>query len=614
MDYKDYKQLIERYNELDQEDFKGISDRKTLIRKLMDISYEKRQIQSQTNAIIREYIEKYEKSPILMNAEAEKMLNDFRGLLIPPGKPFLDMPITFRISKLLFQYYQATGNLEKTIVMLEHCAVFDVMLKEHLAENESSAYTLMAEKYLADFDKLSEETRRSLLNCWLLSVVNNKDMTFGLKKYREIKAQLEKISWNRDDKVILMKYIACKMHVLAYALDSCRSRESFFKNNDIPTSPMIDLEKEAPLIRELRDDLLAVLESEEQRSVVPDKVILRICCAQASYHLGEMSMEELLKMHDEYSQPRKEHNAMEQFTALFTVNSHYMNYLYKCSGYEKEYILNKSKSIIANVVEKAEELAHQFGNEQTNYFMLTLVDSASNIVDFGFVKSMVLNATIYANKALYVHTMMVKEISMILLKYILEHDPQYLDGVVGQTWEYHRDHKEECLELMKNCALFHDIGKSSCLDYVSNSARNLTDDEFEIIKEHPANYSKIYHGKLTPEMACIRDCALLHHLWNNGQGGYPREKHTENQPFVDILSIADSIDAATDNIGRPYGLGKTLWQLMEEFDRMKDTRYSAYICGLLHVKENIQNIEYVLNYRREDIYYEIYNPSHDVTC
>lgn len=111
---------------------------------------------------------------------------------------------------------------------------------------------------------------------------------------------------------------------------------------------------------------------------------------------------------------------------------------------------------------------------------------------------------------------------------------------------------------------------------------------------------------MTLEVKCIHDCALLHHLWYNGRGGYPRERHTDNQPFVNIISIADSIDAATDNIGRPYGLGKTLEQLMEEFDGMKDTRYSGYICDLLHVDEIKREIEHTIDEKRKEIYCSIY--------
>ncbi len=606
MDYRDYKPLIERYHELDIEDFRHLSAKQDVIQKLMDISYEKKQIKKQTNAIIREYIEVYENSPHLLDAKAEKDLNDFSSILLPPSQQFLDTPIALRISKLLFQYYRSAGDVEQTVLMLERCAVFDIMMKEHLDDYDGSAYPLMAEQYLADFDKLSEKARRALINCWLLSVINRKDMTFGLKKYREIKVQFEQLRQTAGDQFMLPQYISCKTNALAFALESCRRAEYARKYHTTMSEPMIDLEKEAPLIAELRNELQAILDSENAQNLISDHVILQLYCAQASYHLGQLSMEELLRLMERCSRSENAHSAMEQFTALFTANAYYMDYLYKCSNYSPQYILDKSTEIITHVLQEAKKLAHQFGSYQTNYCMLMLVNSASNIVDFDFFKNMVLNATVYANKALYVHTIMVKEICFVILTYILEHDPHYLDGVCGYSWKYCQKHKEELLALMENCALFHDIGKYFCLDYVSNSSRNLTDDEFEIIKAHPANFSKIYQGRQTPQVVCIHDCSMLHHLWYNEQGGYPLKKHTANQPFVNIISIADSIDAATDNIGRPYGQGKTLLQLMDEFDSMKGTRYSGYICDLLHVEEIMQHINYIINEKRKDIYFSIY--------
>lgn len=63
---------------------------------------------------------------------------------------------------------------------------------------------------------------------------------------------------------------------------------------------------------------------------------------------------------------------------------------------------------------------------------------------------------------------------------------------------------------------------------------------------------------------------------------------------------------ATDNIGRPYGLGKTLEALITEFDRNKEVRYSGYISELLHVDEIQRKINYVIYDRRKEIYCEIY--------
>ncbi len=603
MSYKNYKELLERYDELDSINFDGIASKEELIQKLISISKEKKEIQIKNNDIVKEYIIKYEKSPTLVDAEAEAMLKDFLSMLLSDPAKIIDPPIAFCISQILLQYYQVGGTTEQVISMLEYCTVFEIMLKEHLDDNEGSFYATMAGRYIDDFDNLSERAARSLTNCWLLSVINRKDMTAALKKYPEIKKEFGRMRRKMGEQFMLSQFIMCQTNTLAFALEACRRAAYADKYKVQLHEPMIDLAKAAPLIAELRNDLETILDSENASSLITDKVTSRMYCVQAAYHLGELSLEELLEKLEEYSKPVEEHNAIEQCSALFTANAYYMDYLYKCSQYDDQYILDKSMQIVNHVLETSKNMVHQFGNYQINSCVLMFVNSASNIVDFDFFKSTVLDATVYANKALYVHTLMVKEICLTILQYILEHNPQYLDGVGGHSYEYCAEHPREILDLMENCALFHDIGKYFCLDYVSNSSRNLTDDEFEIIKAHPANFSKIYQRKMNPTVECVHDCALLHHVWYNGQGGYPKEVHTKNQPFVNILSIADSIDAATDNIGRPYGLGKTLEQLMAEFDSMKDTRYSGYICDLLHVEEIKQKITYIITKKRIEIYY-----------
>ncbi|MCM1181900.1 MAG: hypothetical protein NC337_00815 [Roseburia sp.] len=609
MDYQKYNELLERYREADRVAFGEGETREGVIRRLIQISHEKKRIQTECNAIIRENIVKYEKEPALLDAEAQQRLKDFLNVLMQGGA-HQDTPIVFRISKLLLRYYQEQGDVERTIAMLEYCSVFDIIIKEHLDDYAGSEYPLMAERYMADFDKFSDKAKSSLINSWLLSVINRRDMTFSLRKYKEIKKRIETIQWEAGKAFLAENYVRCRQNVLGFTLEACRRAAQAQKRGIAPDgAPLIDVEAALPYIEELSCALQEALDAENVRSVIADRVVARLYCVQAQYHLGRLSMEELLRQFEEISRPQEDYNAMEQCSALFTANAYCLDYLYKCSGYDDAYVLERSAEIVERVLSKAKDMEPYLGSYQTNYCVLMLVNSASGIMDFDSFMNTMLSATIYANKALYVHTMMVKEICDIILRYILAQDPQYLDGLAGHGWEDCRDHPEEVLGLMEKCTLFHDIGKYFCLDYVSNSSRNLTDDEFEVIKAHPTNFSKIYQGKMSREVECVHDCALLHHLWYNEQGGYPKAKHTANKPFVNILSIADSIDAATDDIGRPYGQGKTLAQLMEEFDGMRDSRYSGYVCDLFHVDEVREQIQRALDERRKEIYCDIYLPA-----
>lgn len=77
MDYREYNGLLERYNEIDRVSFEAGDTEEDVIRRLMEISREKKRIQTECNAIIGEFIVKYEQAPELLNDEAEAMLKDF---------------------------------------------------------------------------------------------------------------------------------------------------------------------------------------------------------------------------------------------------------------------------------------------------------------------------------------------------------------------------------------------------------------------------------------------------------------------------------------------------------------------------------------------------------
>lgn len=603
MDYKEYGELLTQYGELDKTAFDSKESMESLIGKLAHISHEKKRIKTGCNQIIEEYIKKYEKDPDLLDSEAEKMLNDFLNIVV---RQVGDTPIAFWISKLLFKYYQKTGDEERTIIMLEYCSVFDIIIKEHLDDYPGSEYPRIAEKYMADFDRLSERSKRSLFNSLMLGVINRRDMTYGLRKYKEIKPWVESINWPESKEFVEIQFARCCENVLGFTLEALR-RADYDKKKGGKGAPIIDIKKEAHYIEELMLITEKALNSENVRNIIPDRVVGKLYCIQAAYHLGKITMEELLNKLEEYSEQHEDYSATEKCSALFTSNAYYIDYLCKCSSYDQEYITETSLDIVGKVLAGAKNMEEYLGNYQTNYCVLMLVNSASAVINFDTFKNTVLMSTVYANKALYVHTMVVKEICFVIFDYIVEHDPRYFDTVGGHTWEEFRDNYGEAKELMEKCALFHDIGKYFCLDYVSNSSRSLTDDEFEVIKDHPANFLKIYQGVMSRDVECVRDCALLHHLWYDETHGYPSGgKHTYNKPYVNIISIADSIDAATDNIGRPYGQGKSLSDMIEEFEGMKDSRYSGYICDILKVPEVREKIEDILDIRRKEIYFEIY--------
>jgi HD-GYP domain-containing protein (c-di-GMP phosphodiesterase class II) len=100
---------------------------------------------------------------------------------------------------------------------------------------------------------------------------------------------------------------------------------------------------------------------------------------------------------------------------------------------------------------------------------------------------------------------------------------------------------------LKDAAMLHDIGKIGIPDGILNKPGRLTEDEYEIIRQHPENGRKILEKTAYRD---ICDIILYHHERIDGEGYY---KIPENAvpPESKIISVADTFSALyTDRVYR----------------------------------------------------------------
>jgi response regulator RpfG family c-di-GMP phosphodiesterase len=107
---------------------------------------------------------------------------------------------------------------------------------------------------------------------------------------------------------------------------------------------------------------------------------------------------------------------------------------------------------------------------------------------------------------------------------------------------------EETIQIVSRGAMLHDLGKLSIMDTILRKPGRLTDEEFAIIKAHPAVGERI----LKPLRFLSREsCAVRSHHERFDGTGYPDGLKGENIPLVArIVTVADVFDAVTSN--RPY--------------------------------------------------------------
>ena len=112
--------------------------------------------------------------------------------------------------------------------------------------------------------------------------------------------------------------------------------------------------------------------------------------------------------------------------------------------------------------------------------------------------------------------------------------------------------------------LLHDMGKAFIPAEILNKPGKLTDEEFAVIKTHPAEGHKVLlEGKGVPPEAL--DVCLHHHEKMNG-GGYPKGlKGDEISLLAKMGAVCDVYDAITSN--RPYKAG---WDPAESIKKMAE--------------------------------------------
>lgn len=209
----------------------------------------------------------------------------------------------------------------------------------------------------------------------------------------------------------------------------------------------------------------------------------------------------------------------------------------------------------------------------------------------------------------YAHSTHVARLAESLMKGIIRHRKQLLVGKLGITskWQV-RLHQSQLIHFITRAALCHDIGKNSIVSVVNNDYRQLSDEERRIIRMHPRMGQK--YLKISKELRHYHDTTLGHHKWYNGKGGYPSDFDNTQSPYrfmIDIITLCDCMQAATERVGRNYKQEKSFEKVMEELREGAGTRYNPDLVKLIDdVPELYKELEMIAIYGWPDIYYEIY--------
>ena len=204
---------------------------------------------------------------------------------------------------------------------------------------------------------------------------------------------------------------------------------------------------------------------------------------------------------------------------------------------EKLKVPDRARVNISEVVRArvAEGISYLYSNSNASEFADTTRDITNDLmkaIDENDAIAVDINVLKVSDEYTFKHSVDVATISMIIGKKLgLSHDDVYDLGIAG---------------------LLHDIGKSKIPNEILNKPGRLTDEEFEIMKQH-----SVYGYRILQEKQDIKETikmgVLQHHEKTNSKGYPMGVGASQISQFAKIISVADIYDALVTE--RPYKHG-----------------------------------------------------------
>lgn len=208
-----------------------------------------------------------------------------------------------------------------------------------------------------------------------------------------------------------------------------------------------------------------------------------------------------------------------------------------------------------------------------------------------------------------IHLAMVSKLVEIFIKHIVSEKPELLVGLLETSSASEVQNKsEEIIDFVIKAGLCHDVGKLSCTDIINLQSRRITNEEFGKIKFHP-----LAGRAIANEISAFKpysDIIAGHHLFADRTGGYPSEIDIPWSAYtvvIDLITICDSIDAATDILGRNYTKGKDFNKVLSELQEQSGTRYSEELVEFLSASETLKKeMVSLTGEKRAGVYHDLY--------
>ena len=583
------------------------------------------QLQQRNNEILRSCF--YEKDPEELSDEQAAEWFDFARALVDDYRR-LDLPLAYQLHAMLLRRARAKGDRACIIRERYYCGLtlhyIDLPLNNssaNLYNKQVRDYFAEAADFLPQFAELDHESR-----AYVIRSLGNIDLGYSHSTERSDTLTMYPPGGTYQDILDCFdRAYAAMTDPNLRAIDPDLPWEDYVYAMHFGRTILLSHIREGMGGQQLRD---AVYESAcyvyERQSRAAKRKNLGLSArvvyvhAAASYHVGRMDIDELMElMLRENARADNSINADNIFRHLSLV-PYLQCYLHFCTPEQQAKFMPRVKAAIESGYDYVRKLPiSDYFSQASMYVRNTIVEALADDKEMTVKrKSAFLRMFLTCHRPTYVHSLMVAWLTGELVKRLLDTDPDLLLRRDAGAWrcatrEEAAARRQDFVRQAYEVGLYHDVGKTAVLEVVSNYGRRLTKEEFQVIQRHP--YIGYWLLKTLGGMDQCAESALGHHCFFNESSGYPLDiaarRANRCNLLTDVLSVADSLDAATDDIGRSYAVAKNFTSLVAEFLDGADTRYSGRVVAIFEDEDFVKDLERRTMEKRRATYLRTYRDS-----
>lgn len=574
---------------------------------MRDRAQRSREFMAKTNALISEHlVPVFEHPETLSDAQAD-IFTDLAIQLAEQGKP-LDEGLSYPLHEALLRRAKAKDDIDRTIFHLYHCGFINLQWSMNLFIDDAYAQYAEAIGYLDQYFTLEKKETRHLLNrCLANHYVAISTMRQRNPDYAAFSAAVDKAVafWN-DPKV--------------RALDPDFTWDAFIANSHQNTCSWLDCLrdkcKDDKFLAQRVYESTQALYGADFVSSSADTTLWPIarmayCINAARYHNGMITAREMSdSMRLLYNEARDDDYSPEGIFRMLHISAYMYEYMKRIPGIPQAVLRAEERSIRDRVWKYCNALPNDASRRMVSRSSTSYMTGLMGDYDLEDSINFLLELTTFNHLPTHVHSIMTGLLMRAIAQYFMDVMPEKMTGIFEgvDTVADVQKHKDSILTRVQLAGLSHDAGKFIYIQTFSQYSRKLTDREFQVIREHTGQGCRMIDN-LTTQDDCISDVIRGHHKSYDGKSGYPDDFDNTASQFrfiIDIASVADSIDAATDNIGRSYANQKTLQSVIDEIVACAGTRYSPVVATALMDSRLHSQLNDILLRQRRKAYYTVY--------